>query len=79
MALLTENQIIPDSHRVERSPGKGPAAGVDRVPHPFQGYQAMNVLNPPAAARKRSKPLLSGTLLLSHIGHPNTIRVFRCR
>lgn len=76
MALLKESQTIRDTYEVERFLGEGAFAEVYRVKHRFLGRQAMKVFKRVGMTLPEIEEMLGEAILLSHIGHPNIIRVF---
>lgn len=76
MALLKESQTIRDTYEVERFLGEGAFAEVYRVKHQFLGRQAMKVFKRVGMTRPEIEEMLGEAILLTHIGHPNIIRVF---
>lgn len=76
MAILTEGQKIGGTFEVEKLLGEGAFAEVYRVKHRFLGRQAMKVFKQPGMTEEVIQQMLSEAILLSHIGHPNIIRVF---
>ena len=76
MRLLTEGQVIRDTYEVERFLGEGAFAEVYRVRHQFLGRQAMKVFKRVGMSKAEIHEMLGEAILLSHIGHPNIVRVF---
>jgi serine/threonine-protein kinase len=76
MALLEEGHVIRDTYQVERFLGEGAFAEVYRVKHRFLGRQAMKVFKRVGMTLPEIEEMLGEAILLSHIGHPNIIRVF---
>jgi serine/threonine-protein kinase len=76
MRLLREGQIIRETYDVERFLGEGAFSEVYRVKHRFLGRQAMKVMKAPGMKLEEIEAMLEEALLLSHMGHPNIIRVF---
>ena len=76
MPLLTEGQTIGGTFEVEKLLGEGAFAEVYRVKHRFLGRQAMKVFKQPGMTEEVIQQMLSEAILLSHLGHPNIIRVF---
>ncbi len=76
MRLLAEGQVIRDTYEVERFLGEGAFAEVYRVKHRFLGRQAMKVFKRVGMSKDEIHEMLGEAILLSHIGHPNIVRVF---
>jgi serine/threonine-protein kinase len=76
MRLLQDGQIIRDTYEVERFLGEGAFAEVYRVKHRFLGRQAMKVFKRVGMGLDEIQDMLGEAVLLSHINHPNIIRVF---
>ena len=76
MALLSEGQIIRETYEVERYLGEGAFAEVYRVRHKYLGRQAMKVFKRIGMTHDEIEKMLSEAVILSHIGHPNIVRVF---
>jgi serine/threonine-protein kinase len=76
MRLLTEGQLIRDTYEVERFLGEGAFAEVYRVKHRFLGRQAMKVFKRVGMGEEEILEMLGEAILLTHIGHPNIVRVF---
>lgn len=76
MALLTEGQTIGGTFEVEKLLGEGAFAEVYRVKHRFLGRQAMKVFKQAGMTEEVIQKMLSEAILLSHLGHPNIVRVF---
>jgi serine/threonine-protein kinase len=76
MALLEEGHVIRDTYQVERFLGEGAFAEVYRVKHRFLGRQAMKVFKRVGMTFSEIEEMLGEAILLSHVGHPNIIRVF---
>src|ERR1700733_1341725 len=76
MSLLPEGKIIRDTYEVERFMGEGAFAEVYRVKHRFLGRQAMKVFKRVGMGLDEIQDMLGEAVLLSHINHPNIIRVF---
>ena len=76
MRLLEEGQIVRDTYEVERFLGEGAFAEVYRVKHRFLGRQAMKVFKRVGMSLDEIHDMLGEAILLSHIGHPNIVRVF---
>jgi serine/threonine-protein kinase len=76
MPLLTEGQTIGGTFEVEKLLGEGAFAEVYRVKHRFLGRQAMKVFKQPGMTEEVIQKMLAEAILLSHLGHPNIIRVF---
>ena len=76
MGLLESGQIIRDTYEVERFLGEGAFAEVYRVKHRFLGRQAMKVFKRVGMELDEIQEMLGEAVLLSHINHPNIIRVF---
>lgn len=74
--LLSEGQVLPTQHLVERYLGEGAFAEVYRVKHRVFGRQAMKVFKQPVQPGQDIAQMLSEAILLSKIGHPNIVRVF---
>src|ERR1039458_4917784 len=76
MPLLEEGQVIRDTYEVERFLGQGAFAEVYRVKHRFLGRQAMKVFKRVGMSLDEIHDMLAEAILLSRIGHPNSVRVF---
>ncbi len=76
MRILKENETILNTYTVECFLGEGAFAEVYRVKHRFLGRLAMKVLKRPVESAKEVESLLSEAILLSHLGHPNIVRIF---
>jgi serine/threonine-protein kinase len=76
MKLLEDGQIIRDTYEVERFLGEGAFAEVYRVKHRFLGRQAMKVFKRVGMGLDEIQDMLGEAVLLSHINHPNIVRVF---
>ncbi len=76
MPLLNDGQIVRDTYEVERYLGEGAFAEVYRVQHRFLGRQAMKVFKTKGVSIEEIEEMLGEAILLSHIGHPNIIRVY---
>lgn len=76
MALLREGETIRGTYEVERFLGEGAFAEVYRVRHRFLGRQAMKVFKRAGMTQADIEEMLGEAILLSHIGHPNIVRVF---
>ena len=76
MRLLEEGQIFRDTYEVERFLGEGAFAEVYRVKHRFLGRQAMKVFKRVGMELDEIRDMLGEAVLLSHINHPNIVRVF---
>jgi eukaryotic-like serine/threonine-protein kinase len=76
MGLLVEGQKIRGTYEVERMLGEGAFAEVYRVRHRFLGRQAMKVFKMVGQDLRETEEMLGEALMLTHIGHPNIIRVY---
>jgi len=76
MRLLEDGQIIRETYEVERFLGEGAFAEVYRVKHRFLGRQAMKVFKRVGMELTEIQDMLGEAVLLSHINHPNIVRVF---
>lgn len=76
MPVLSENDLVRDTYRVERLLGEGAFAEVYRVRHRFMGRQAMKVFRTPGANIADIETDLAEALLLSGWRHPNIVEVF---
>ncbi len=76
MSLLNDGQMIRDTYEVERFLGEGAFAEVYRVKHRFLGRQAMKVFKRGGMTVAEIEEMLGEAIMLSHIGHPNIVRVF---
>ena len=76
MRLLEDGQVIRETYEVERFLGEGAFAEVYRVKHRFLGRQAMKVFKRVGMGLAEIQDMLGEAVLLSHINHPNIIRVF---
>ncbi len=74
--ILSDGQVLPTQHTVERFLGVGAFAQVYRVKHRVFGRQAMKVFKQPVQPGQDIVEMLSEAILLSKIGHPNIVRVF---
>jgi len=74
--ILSDGQVLPTQHTVERFLGEGAFAQVYRVKHRVFGRQAMKVFKQPVQPGQDIVEMLSEAILLSKIGHPNIVRVF---
>lgn len=76
MSILAEGQMIGDTYEVERFLGEGAFAEVYRVRHKFLGRKAMKVFKRGGMTVPEIEEMLGEAILLTHIGHPNIVRVF---
>lgn len=76
MRLLRESQVVRGTYEVEKYLGEGAFAEVYRVKHRFLGRQAMKVFKVSGMTREEAQQVLGEAILLSHMGHPNVVRVF---
>ena len=76
MRLLQDGQLIRETYEVERFLGEGAFAEVYRVKHRFLGRQAMKVFERVGMGLDEIQDMLGEAVLLSHINHPNIVRVF---
>ena len=74
--LFEDGQVIRETYEVERFLGEGAFAEVYRVKHRFLGRQAMKVFKRVGMGLAEIQDMLGEAVLLSHINHPNIIRVF---
>ncbi|MCK4353229.1 AAA family ATPase [candidate division WOR-3 bacterium] len=74
--LLTAGEVIKDTYTVDCFVGAGAFAEVYRVKHKFLGLQALKVLKPDVFKREEQSNFISEATILSHITHPNVVRVF---
>ena len=74
--MLRDGQVIRETYEVERFLGEGAFAEVYRVKHRFLGRQAMKVFKRVGMGLDEIQDMLGEAVLLSHINHPNIIRVF---
>ncbi|OIN97178.1 hypothetical protein AUJ66_04125 [Candidatus Desantisbacteria bacterium CG1_02_38_46] len=75
-ALLTAGEVIKDTYTIDCFIGAGAFAEVYRVKHKFLGLQALKVLKPDVFKREEQSNFISEATILSHITHPNVVRVF---
>lgn len=76
MALLGKGTEIRGIYTVERLIGEGAFSEVYRVKHRYLGRQALKLFKTPCASEDEVRTRLDEAALLSHLGHPNIIRVF---
>ena len=76
MRLLAEGQVIRDTYKVERFLGEGAFAEVYRVKHRFLGRQAMKIFKRVGMDLAEIEDMLGEARILTHIGHPNIVRVY---
>jgi serine/threonine-protein kinase len=76
MPLLTDGHVIGGTFEVEKLLGEGAFAEVYRVKHRYLGRQAMKIFKQPGLTEDVIQKMLTEAILLSHLGHPNIIRVF---
>ena len=76
MALLKSGDKVRDVYTVETLIGEGTFSEVYRVKHHYLGRQALKLFKTPCASQEEVRLRLEEASLLSHLGHPNIIRVF---
>lgn len=74
--LLLKDEVIKDTYIVDCFIGEGAFAEVYRVKHKFLGLQALKVLKPDVFKTEEQSKFISEATILSHITHPNVVRVF---
>lgn len=76
MALLETGCVIREIYTIEKLIGEGAFSEVYRVKHRYLGRQALKLFKTPCASEEDVRVRLEEAALLSHLGHPNIIRVF---
>ena len=74
--LLNPGDIFRETYEVDCFVGSGAFAEVYRVKHKFLGLQAVKVLKPESIKDAEFSSVLSEAMILSHLTHPNIVRVF---
>jgi transitional endoplasmic reticulum ATPase len=74
--LLNKGEIIKDTYAIDCFIGAGAFAEVYRVKHKFLGFQALKILKPNIFKREEQTNFISEATILSHLTHPNVVRVF---
>ncbi len=76
MPLLEDGHSVRDTYEVERFLGEGAFAEVYRVRHRYLGRQALKLFKLAGLTAPEVEEMLGEAVLLSHIDHPNIVRVF---
>ena len=74
--LLKPAEVIRDTYEIECFIGAGAFGEVYRVKHRYFGLQAIKVLRPEVASEQEFTKFSAEATILSHITHPNVVRVF---
>lgn len=74
--ILSPGEEIRDTFTVERLIGVGGFSEVYRARHKFLGLQALKVYKEGSIEDQNKQKFFSEALILSHITHPNVVRVF---
>jgi transitional endoplasmic reticulum ATPase len=75
-SLIASGDTIKETYTVDCFIGAGAFAEVYRVKHRFLGLQALKVLKPDAFKKEEQSNFISEATILSHLTHPNVVRVF---
>ena len=75
-SLIAPGETIKKTYVVDCFIGAGAFAEVYRVKHKFLGLQALKVLKPDAFKKEEQSTFISEATILSHLTHPNVVRVF---
>ena len=76
MPLLEDGYSVRDTYEVERFLGEGAFAEVYRVRHRYLGRQALKLFKLAGLSAPEVEEMLGEAVLLSHLDHPNIVRVF---